>query len=119
MHLSLLVHLHSHEHPCLASTQSLCTRPPLPHTNPHPDPQVAYTGLRLKDEEDLQWAVLFFNDTKTFWLFPADKLAYCDQPHPGMWAGGWLGVGWGLLGAGWGLLGAGCLTWGRSPVQAE
>ncbi|KAL4448547.1 hypothetical protein ABPG75_005766 [Micractinium tetrahymenae] len=49
--------------------------------------EVAYTGLRLVDSEDVQWALLFFNDTKQFWLFPYDALDYCNGQHPGCTAG--------------------------------
>lgn len=45
--------------------------------------EVAYTGLRLVDEEGVQWALLFFNDSKTFWLLPYDSLTYCDGEQPG------------------------------------
>lgn len=45
--------------------------------------EVAYTGLRLADSEGVQWALLYFNDSKSFWLAPFDSLGHCDSEQPG------------------------------------
>ncbi|KAL4436096.1 hypothetical protein ABPG77_005544 [Micractinium sp. CCAP 211/92] len=47
--------------------------------------QVIYTGLAFTDPATNSTAgVVLVNDTKTLWSYPADSLAYCDDPTPGV-----------------------------------
>lgn len=58
--------------------------PPLAPPLPAAAHQVMYTGLAFTDPATNSTAgVVLVNDTKSLWSYPADSLAYCDDPTPG------------------------------------
>lgn len=46
--------------------------------------QVAYTGLKALDQQSAMWAIVYSNETKSYWKYPAAYLRYCDEELPGV-----------------------------------